>query len=139
MRTADTGFRDPAARVIEAQSPDGTEAYVDDCAPSTVVPGSMVVNIINNTNETKRDVVVRYPLPSNIVVTRQSCSHDITITKAEILAKFDVLSPHACENRALNYSLPEEPASDRQIETPPIPGMKGRTARMPSTCAGAAD
>ena len=137
MRTQEFGARDPSAAVIDAQSPDGTDAYVDDCAPSTVVPGSMVINIINKTDETKRNVIVRYPLPPNIVVTRRTCSRDITVTRTEILAKFETLAPHTIENRALNYSLPDEPSTDRQIELPQVPGRKGRTARMPLTFAGA--
>jgi len=133
----DTGYRIPGDRVIQALSPDGTDAYVDDCAPSTVVPGSMVINIVNHTNETKHDVVVRYPIPPNIVIAHRTCSRDIIVTKTEVLAKFKTLNPHACEDRALNYSLPDGPTSDRQIDTPEIPRVKGRTAKMPLTFSGA--
>ena len=137
MRLQEFGVQDPAAKVIEVQSPDGTDAFVDDCAPTSVVPGSMVINIINKTNETKHDVIVRYPRPTNIVVARRTCNRDITVTKTEILAKFETLTPHTSENRALNYSLPDEPTSDRQIALPQIPNRKGRTSTMPLTFAGA--
>jgi len=96
---------DPSSRIVTATSMDGTKAYAEVTDPIGLLPGYMVVNAENQTDEPKHNVIVHCPLETGMVIDRRSSCQGVRVTPSSVVVIFDTLAPHETECRAVDFAF----------------------------------